>query len=374
MSLDRALPLRSDRRPSPAVEHGGSATVIDVHAHVFPRISRAESRVLAGAGEPWLRVSGDGTGMMMSGPDEYRPVRAPLWDAESRLAEMDTLGVDVQAISSTPLMFGYAAETARAVEWCELVNDRILDYCAADPRRLLPLCQVPLQDLGAARETVSRAVAAGHRGVHIGNHVGERYLGDEGIVEFLAHCGDEGIPVLVHPWDMLGGDRMRDHMLPWLVGMPAETQLSILGMILRGAFERLPASLKLCFCHGGGSFAFLLGRADNAWHNRDLVRADSPRPPSEYVRRFYVDSAVFDPRALRLLVEVMGADRVMLGTDFPFPLGESDPGGVVRDCPELSPDERALILGGNAARFFALADPAADRAVGRASAEPGPGR
>ncbi|MFI6581737.1 amidohydrolase family protein [Embleya sp. NPDC050493] len=329
-------------------------TVIDVHSHVFPRISQAESRILTGAGEPWLRVHGDGTGMMMSGEDEYRPVIAPLWDPERRLADMDALGVDVQAISSTPLMFGYAAETARAVEWCDLVNERILDYCALDPGRLLPLSQVPLQDIGAACETASRAAAAGHRGVHIGNHVGERYLGDDGIVEFLAHCAAEEIPVLVHPWDMLGGERMRGHMLPWLVGMPAETQLSILGMILQGAFEKLPESLKLCFCHGGGSFAFLLGRADNAWHNRDLVRADSPRPPSEYVRRFYVDSAVFDPRALRLLVEVMGPDRVMLGTDFPFPLGESDPGGVVRACPELTAEQRESILGGNAARFFGL--------------------
>jgi aminocarboxymuconate-semialdehyde decarboxylase len=328
-------------------------TVIDVHSHVFPRISQAESRILAGAGEPWLRVHGDGTGMMMSGGDEYRPVIAPLWDPERRLVEMDALGVDVQAISSTPLMFGYGAEPARAIEWCDLVNDRILDYCSVDPNRLLPLCQVPLQDIDAACETASRAAAAGHRGVHIGNHVGDRYLGDDGIVDFLTHCAHEDIPVLVHPWDMLGGERMKGHMLPWLVGMPAETQLSILGMILQGAFEKLPTSLKLCFCHGGGSFAFLLGRADNAWRNRDIVRADSPKPPSEYVRRFYVDSAVFDPRALRLLVEVMGADRVMLGTDFPFPLGELDPGAVVRACEGLSDADRALILGGNAARFFA---------------------
>jgi aminocarboxymuconate-semialdehyde decarboxylase len=331
-------------------------TVIDVHTHSFPQISRAESRILAGAGEPWLRVHRDGTGTMMSGGNEYRPVVAPLWDPERRLADMDVLGVDVQAVSSTPLMFGYAAEPARAVDWCDLVNDRILDFCSSDPARLLPLCQVPLQDITRACATASRAKAAGHRGVHIGNHVGERYLGDEGILEFLTHCAHEAIPVLVHPWDMLGGERMTRHMLPWLVGMPAETQLSILGMILAGAFEKLPSSLELCFCHGGGSFAFLLGRADNAWHNRDLVRADSPRPPSEYVRRFHVDSAVFDPRALRLLVDVMGSDRVMLGTDFPFPLGEKDPGSTVRACAGLTEQDRALMLGGNAARFFSVPD------------------
>ncbi|WP_067484632.1 amidohydrolase family protein [Actinomadura hibisca] len=328
-------------------------TVFDVHAHVFPRLSRAEGRTLTGAGEPWLRVHGDGTGMMMSGDQEYRPVEAGLWDPARRVADMDALGVDVQAVSSTPLMFGYDAEPARAADWCELVNDRILAYCAAAPARLLPLCQVPLQDTALACEVATRAAAAGHRGVHIGNHVGDRNLDDPGIVEFLAHCARIGLPVLAHPWDMMAADRMRGHMLPWLVGMPAETQLGILGMMLSGAFERLPESLRLCFCHGGGSFAFLLGRADNAWRNRDIVRADSPRPPSEYTDRFHVDSAVFDPRALRLLVEVMGPERVMLGTDYPFPLGEKDPGSTIRACAELDEAQQAMLLGGNAEAFFA---------------------
>ncbi|MFF5264046.1 amidohydrolase family protein [Actinomadura viridis] len=329
--------------------------VIDVHTHVFPRLSRSEARVLAGAGEPWLREHGDGTGTIMSGDEEFRPVGVELWDPEARVAAMDRTGVGVQAVSSTPLMFGYEAEAGRAADWCELVNQRILDYCAQAPDRLLPLCQVPLQDVELACETVTKAAAAGHRGVHIGNHVGDRYPDDAGIVEFLAHCAREGVPVLMHPWDMLGGDRMAGrYMLPWLVGMAAETQLSILSLMLSGAFERIPESLRLCLCHGGGSFAYLLGRADNAWHNRDIVRADSPRPPSAYTGRFSVDSAVFDPRALRLLVEVMGAERVMLGTDFPFPLGELEPGATVRACAELTAGERAAILGGNARRFFSL--------------------
>ncbi|MFF0776081.1 amidohydrolase family protein [Nonomuraea wenchangensis] len=325
-------------------------TVIDLHTHVFPRISREEARTLAGAGEPWLR-----DGMMMSGEDDYRPVTPELWDAGARVAAMDRTGVDVQAVSSTPLLFGYAADAARAAEWCAMVNDRILAYCAQAPDRLLPLCQVPLQDADLAARTVTEAKAAGHRGVHIGNHVGPRNLDDPDIVAFLAHCAEQDMPVLVHPWDMLGADRMSGHMLPWLVGMAAETQLGILSLMLSGAFERLPRSLRLCFCHGGGSFAFLLGRADNAWHNRDLVRAHSPRPPSAYTDRFFVDSAVFDPRALRLLVEVMGAERVMLGTDFPFPLGELEPGAVVKACPELDDAARTAVLGGNAAAFLGLA-------------------
>ncbi|HXL88545.1 MAG TPA: amidohydrolase family protein [Streptosporangiaceae bacterium] len=331
-------------------------TVIDVHAHVFPRISRSEARLLADAGEPWLREHADGTGMMMSGDEEYRPVQPVLWEPEARIAAMDGSGVDIQVVSSTPLMFGYRADPGRAALWCELVNERILEYCAQAPGRLLPLCQVPLQHGDLAQAAVDRAAKAGHRGVHIGNHLGPRYLEDPEILGFLTHCAEIGMPVLVHPWDMLGEDRMAGrYMLPWLVGMAAETQLSILSLILAGGFETLPDTLRLCFCHGGGSFAYLLGRADNAWHNRDIVRRDSPKPPSAYTDRFFVDSAVFDPRALRLLVDVMGADRVMLGTDFPFPLGEAVPGETVRACPELDGAQRTAILGGNAQRFFNVA-------------------
>jgi aminocarboxymuconate-semialdehyde decarboxylase len=152
---------------------------------------------------------------------------------------------------------------------------------------------------------------------------------------------------------MLAAERTGRYMLAWLVGMAAETHLSILGLALSGAFERLPADLRLMFAHGGGSFPYLLGRADNAWHRRDLVRADSTRPPSAYLDRFSVDSAVFDDRSFRLLVEVMGAGRVLLGSDYPFPLGEAEVGALVR-AGDLTAEERVAILGGNAVDFFAL--------------------
>jgi aminocarboxymuconate-semialdehyde decarboxylase len=142
-------------------------------------------------------------------------------------------------------------------------------------------------------------------------------------------------------------------MLPWLVAMPAETQLGILSLIMSGAFERLPASLKICFAHGGGSFAFLLGRVDNAWRQRDIVRENCPHPPSSYVNRFYVDSAVFDKRALRLLVDVMGEEHVMLGSDYPYPLGEENVGNLIRSAEFLDATSNRL-LGANARDFFQL--------------------
>ncbi|MGW4747314.1 amidohydrolase family protein [Streptomyces sp. NPDC004290] len=331
-------------------------TVVDIHAHVFPEIGRAESRRLTGSDDgPWLRTTdGPDAGMMMSGSAEYRPVRRTLWDPAERVADLDRLGVDIQVLSSTPLLFGYGLEPGRAADWCRTVNSRLLAYGAHAPDRLAPLCQVPLQDTEAACGLLSEAMREGFHGVHIGNHLGDRDLDHGALVEFLTHCADEGAAVLVHPWDLPAGPRFSRYMLAWLAGMAAETHLTILSLILSGAFERLPASLRLLFAHGGGSFPYLLGRADNAWHRRDLVRADSPHPPSHYTRRFSVDSAVFDPGALRLLVDVMGADRVLLGSDHPFPLGEEEIGRLVRES-ALTPEETEAVLGGNAVRFFGLA-------------------
>jgi len=303
---------------------------------------------------PWLRDDGDGTGFMMAGDAEYRPVQAPLWDPHARLAQMDETGVDIQVVSATPILFAYAGDQARSSAWATMINDLALDMCSADPTRLRPLCQVPLQDVDAACTEVSRAVACGHVGVHIGNHVTGRNLDDAELIRFLHHCADEGVAVLVHPWDTMAGERMPKYMLQWLVGMPAETHLAILSLILSGGFERLPESLKICFAHGGGNFVSQIGRVDNAWHRRDIVRADCPNPPSSYANRFSVDSAVFSDDALRHLVAVMGEDRVMMGSDYPFPLGEIEPGTVVDEATHLSDVTKDALLFENANRFFGL--------------------
>ncbi len=142
-------------------------------------------------------------------------------------------------------------------------------------------------------------------------------------------------------------------MLGWTVAMPAETQLSLNRMILGGAFDRLPRDLRICFAHGGGSFTFLLGRLENAWHRRDLVRGRSTAPPSTYVDRFDVDSAVYDVRAVRYLVDVMGPSSVLLGSDYPFPLGEEHVGQVIRTC-GFDAAVEAQLLGANALDFLGI--------------------
>lgn len=328
-------------------------TQIDIHSHFLPRITRDEATA-ADPRAPWLAETGGGEGFIMVDDKRFRPVEARLWDPHVRLAWLDAAAIDVQLVCATPIMFGYAWDAATAATWCARMNDLVTQFCAADPRRLKALAQVPLQDIDAACREVTRARALGHVGVQIGNHVGTTGLDDPGILDFLRHCATERMPALVHPWDMMGDARMKKWMLPWLVAMPAETQLGMLGLVLSGAFERLPRELDLVFAHGGGSFAFLLGRVDNAWRHRDIIREDCPQLPSSYCDRFCVDSAIFDASALRLLVEKMGATRVLLGTDAPFPLGEQQPGALVTSTYADDPAVRDGILHGNARRVFRL--------------------
>ncbi len=329
--------------------------MIDMHSHFFPPITREEALAADAQRAPWLAAEPDAArGQIMLGDKPFRPVQRVLWDADARVAELDALGVQTQIVCATPVMFGYAWPAATTLAWAARMNDQALAFCARHPKRLKALAQVPLQDLHAACAEASRAKAAGCVGVQMGNHLGDHDLDHDDLVDFLIHCAEQNIPVLVHPWDMMGGQRMKKWMLPWLVAMPAETQLGMLSLILSGAMERIPPSLKICFAHGGGAFAFLLGRVDNAWRHRDIVREDCPQLPSSYAHRFHVDSAVFDSRALQLLTEVMGMDRVMLGSDYPFPLGEQRIGKLVQDAQWLGKDDQHRLLRGNAEAFFGL--------------------
>ena len=327
--------------------------VIDVHTHDVPR-GWPDLAAATGAPGPWprLRIDSERDAMIFLGDSEFRRITDQCWDPEVRAADMDADAIDMQVVSPTPVFFSYERPAAEAAAVARIFNDLTLQICSGLPERLVPFCQVPLQDVDAACTELDRALAAGHRGVEIGNHTGDRDLDDPGTVEFLQHCASVGVPVFVHPWDMPVSPRAARWMAQWLVGMPAETHLSILAMILGGAFDRIDASLRICFAHGGGSFPYWLGRLDNAWHQRPDVVGVSEQPPAAYLDRFSVDSVVFDGRALRLLVDTMGADRVMLGSDYPYPLGERPAGAVVRGADFLTDDERALILGGNAQRFL----------------------
>jgi aminocarboxymuconate-semialdehyde decarboxylase len=330
--------------------------IVDVHTHLVPNGWPELSGACGGSGWPWLRLDSEREAMLMVGDTEFRPVTAAAWDAGARLADMRADGVDVQVVSPTPLFFSYDRPADQAVKVARIFNDLALEQTAAGDGRLVPFCQVPLQDPEAACAELDRCLAAGHAGVEIGNHVGDRDLDDAGVVTFLRHCADAGAPVFVHPWDMPSGPRLDRWMGRWLAGMPAETHLSMLAMILGGVFDRVPDTLRICFAHGGGSFAFWLGRLDNAWHRRaELVRGRSTRPPRHYLGRFFVDTVVFDPAALRLLVETVGEDRVVLGSDYPYPLGERPVGRVVWEADFLTDPQRQKLLSTNGLRFLGRA-------------------
>lgn len=331
---------------------------IDIHSHFFPESWPDFAARFGTPDWPWLKHLGGGEGMVMLGSREFRRIKQSCWDPLVRLEELDQDGVDLQLISATPVLFAYDRPPEQASEVAKIFNDAALELCSRGQGRLKALCQVPLQDIEASCAELTRCMKAGHVGVQIGNHVGPKNLDDPAIVTFLHHCADEGAPVLVHPWDMMAPERMPKYMMPWTVAMPAETQLAVSALVLSGAFDRLPKSLRICFAHGGGSFAYLLGRMQNAWEHQPLARGAAELPPAQYLDRFSVDSAIFDQRSLKLLVDVMGEDRVLLGSDYPYPLGEEHIGALIRGS-GLSSQAKSKMLGGNAAEFFGLEVPQA---------------
>src|SRR3954470_5074287 len=199
---------------------------IDIHTHFFPESWPDLAERFGTPDWPWIKHTEPGKAVIMLGNREFRKIYSACWDPEVRLQEMQRDGLDVQIISATPVLFSYERPAAHALEVAQLFNDAALELCSHSNGRMKALCQVPLQDIDASCKEVDRAMHAGHLGVHIGNHVGEKNLDDPGVLTFLHHCADVGAAVLVHPWDMMSRERMPNYMMPWTVGMPAETQLA----------------------------------------------------------------------------------------------------------------------------------------------------
>ncbi|MCH6171782.1 amidohydrolase family protein [Pseudonocardia alaniniphila] len=344
-----------------------SAGIVDVHSHYVPR---GWPQLPGGPDGLRLEIRSERDAMIMLGTHEFRRISDDAWDPQVRLADMDDDDVAVQVLSPTPVFFSYDADPSVASKIARIFNELALEITSASPR-LVPFCQVPLQDIDAACAELERSLADGHVGVEIGNHVGDQDLDAGGIRTFLQHCARLGVPVFVHPWDMPQSPRLDRWMAQWLVGMPAETHLSMLALVLGGVFDDVSEDLRICFAHGGGSFAYWLGRMDNAWHQRPDVIATSEAPPSSYVGRFSVDSVVFRPESLRLLVDTLGVGSVMVGSDYPYPLGERPVGAVVDRSPFLDDEQRALIRRGNAERFLGVELPTLSSSSGRAAAPAG---
>jgi aminocarboxymuconate-semialdehyde decarboxylase len=325
---------------------------IDLHTHILPK-SWPDLRERYGYGG-FVRLDhgADGCSRMVIDEEVFREVGANLWDVDRRLEECDRHGVAVQVLSTVPVMFSYWSKPEHGLDLARLLNDHLAEVVARHPRRFVALGTVPLQSTELAVGELERCMGLGFAGVQIGTHVNGKNLDDEAIFPVLARAAELGAAVFVHPWDMLGQERMERYWLPWLVGMPAETAVAICSVIFGGVLERLP-SLRLGFAHGGGAFPGTFGRIEQGFHARpDLVAVVNPKSPREYLGRFYLDSLVHDADLLRHLLRLVGSMRVALGSDYPFPLGETVPGRLIESLPELDEATRDRLLAGTALEFL----------------------
>jgi aminocarboxymuconate-semialdehyde decarboxylase len=330
-------------------------TTIDIHCHLATPSSRPPV-------EEFRRPDFEHYDFYM-GEDskEHNKVMYPatvdqLTNAEARIEHMDRMGIDLQGLATFVSEYHYWAPAEAAAESARIQNDNLAAVVADNPKRFVAMgATVPLQDVDLAIAEMDRAVdELGFKGLQIGGTIHGRNLDEPDFRPFWAAVAAKGIPVILHPSGYPEGQRLGSYFLVNCIGNPLETMVAATRMIFSGLFEEHPG-IKLVLLHGGGYLPFYCSRADHTWEVRPETRVAIPdHPPSHYMKRLFYDTMVFQPLYLRHLVEIVGIERVMLGTDFPFDMSETDPLGLIDSTDGLSDDDRAAISGGNAARVFGL--------------------
>jgi aminocarboxymuconate-semialdehyde decarboxylase len=327
---------------------------IDVHTHILPKeIPRWKERFGYGGFIKLDHHKPCCARMLRDDGKFFREIEDNCWSAERRIEECDSFGVNVQVLSTVPVMFSYWTKAADGAEVAKFLNDDLAAVVRKFPARFVGLGTVPMQDAALAVKELKRCKEIGLVGVQIGSNVNQLNLGEPQFFDFFAACDELSMAVLVHPWEMMGEREMQKYWLPWLVGMPAETARAICSLIFSGTLERLP-NLRVCFAHGGGSFPATIGRIEHGFKVRpDLTAIDNARNPRDYLGKIWFDSLVHDPMMLRFLIELAGAEKIALGTDYPFPLGELEPGKLIESC-AFDEATKAKLLHGAALEWLNL--------------------
>ncbi|MFN5237213.1 MAG: amidohydrolase family protein, partial [Bacteroidota bacterium] len=302
---------------------------IDMHTHILPEKLPNFAEKFGYGDFIHLVHEREGFANMMKGGVFFREIAKNCWDPEVRIREYELFRTSVQVVCTIPVMFSYWAKPEHCLDLSMFLNDHLAGIADDYPEHYIALGTVPMQDTELAINELRRLKELGFPGVQIGSNINGQNLSEARFFPFFEACQELDMAVFVHPWEMMGESDMKKYWLPWLVGMPAETARAACSLIFGGVLERLPR-LRVCFAHAGGSLVPTIGRIEHGFNCRpDLVAIDNPVTPRHYLNKIWYDSATHDPQLLRYILEVVGDDRVCLGTDYPFPLGDLEIGAFI---------------------------------------------
>lgn len=327
---------------------------VDVHAHCIPPAFRDWLERSGPAHGAELLETAKGACVRFNGEFTSGPMRDTLGDMDRRIAEMDRMGIEVQLLAGWIDLTGYDLDGRDGLSYSRAQNDCLAEEAAREQSRLRPVATLPLQDAAAAAKELERAVTElGMVGAQVATTVGPKWIDQAGLDEVWETAEALGTLVILHPMAPLSGMSLDRYFMDNSVGRPAETTIALAGLIYSGVFDRFPG-LLMCAVHGGGFAPFQIGRLDRGYQTKpELAARHAARLPSEYLSMLYVDTVVHDPRVLRFLVDTLGADHVLMGTDYPFEMGDDDPVALVETVAGLEPSQREAILSGNARRLLA---------------------
>jgi len=325
---------------------------IDVHAHYVPPDSlKVASEIGKRHG---LKLSKNEHGreiLLRDGRTYLTQLKAEFTDFDLRLSIMDQQSVDIQVLSPASSYFFYWMAPDESLEFAGWLNDRFAEAVAKHPKRLVALGSVPLQDGGKAATELERAMTKlGLRGVEISSNINGRYLDDPGFNPFWQAAQALNALIFVHPSQVVGADRMKEYNLANLIGNPTDTSLACAKLIFGGVLERFPR-LKFLLAHAGGFVPYTWGRLDRGFRIQDSATGKIPKPPSEYVKLLHFDTITHSSMALEYLVANFGADKVLLGSDYPYDMGDPEPVESLRRI-KIAAVERESISSMNACRLL----------------------